>query len=104
MPLPEWAQAPGLEWQHDDNYSALEVVWRNPRTEEVRVQPAPVPNVPLASPIGDPPALSIDGVVYRREGRVPLGQRRPILAGMIGGSIVGAAIGIVIQGVHLLWH
>lgn len=38
--LPEWAAAPGPGWEHDNNYSPLEIVWTNTTTGEQRVQTA----------------------------------------------------------------
>lgn len=96
MPLPEWARPPGLEWQHDDNYSALEIVWRNPRDGSTWVQhpPARINGEWLPEP-------SMVGYTVKR---VPFGTRRPILAGMIGGAIAAGILGAFDLVVHLLWH
>lgn len=40
MSLPEWAELPGLGFEHGDNYSALEVVWSHPDGRVV-IQHAP---------------------------------------------------------------
>lgn len=97
MPLPEWARPPGLEWQHDDNYSALEVVWRNPRDGSTWVQHPPLPVVAEPELVGYTVGDSVDA-------RCPFGQRRPILAGMIGGAIAAGILGALDLVVHLLWR
>lgn len=40
MPLPEWAAAPGPNYQHGDNYSSMEVVWTDTETHDVVIQTA----------------------------------------------------------------
>lgn len=38
MGLPFWAKPPGKDYHHDDNYSALEVVWTHAGSGDVQIQ------------------------------------------------------------------
>lgn len=60
MPLPEWAEKPGIGYQCVDDYSPLEVIWSHPHFPNV-VQYAP--GIEISAPEGgvvDPAALEVE--------------------------------------------